>query len=175
MNQVYTSADHFWTGERVTTLRALFEQGLSNAQIAVEMNIKSRGAIIGKLHRLGLRREAGAAGAPKPVRVSSTRVAARLKEIKRLRPMEAFVRTTRASPSPAFESDGVTDLEIEIGDHRVSLLSAGPDQCRWPAADDGSANMVCGAHTASGPYCARHHFRSVQSRPVASRGEVATG
>jgi hypothetical protein len=167
--QAFSSVEGFWNPERITMLRHLHAEGLSNGQIARAIGAKSRAAISGKLDRLGLKRETTAGQAL--ARVSSSHVTKRVKELKQGRPAPAIAR---ASPSPALESDGVTDLELEIGDHRVSLLLAGPDQCRWPAADDGSATMVCGAYTASGPYCARHHFRSVQSRPVASQGEVAT-
>ncbi|MDB5608127.1 MAG: GcrA cell cycle regulator [Bradyrhizobium sp.] len=53
----YSAPDGFWTEPRVAQLRQLFHDGLSNNQIAIEMGVKSRNAVIGKLARLGLRRE----------------------------------------------------------------------------------------------------------------------
>lgn len=176
---VYSSVDRFWTDQRVAELKRLFDNGLSNNQIAVEMDIKSRNAVIGKLHRLGLTRGSGQdakqsngargivkrAQAPKP---------------QTQRPMEAFVRTRPIQADTAFdvhyievekEADGITDLSIYFA-NRVSLLSVGADQCRWPAADDGSATMVCGAPVCAGSYCARHALRSVR-HPVASQREMA--
>lgn len=48
-----------WTEERVATLRSLFDQKHSTAHIARELGGDlTKNAVIGKLHRLGLRREA---------------------------------------------------------------------------------------------------------------------
>lgn len=44
----------FWTDERVETLKRLWADGVSTAQIANELGAKSRNAIIGKASRLGL-------------------------------------------------------------------------------------------------------------------------
>lgn len=170
---VYASIDRFWNEARTTELRRLFHNGLSNNQIAVEMNIRSRNAVIGKLHRLGLTRDNGpgqkqsqaARGivrrvrAPKAVSVEPQHPKA-----------EAFVRAKSIQVDPAFETDGVTDLDIEFSANRVSLLSSGKDQCRWPAADDGSAAMVCGDPVRSGSYCKRHSLRSFRRPVVSGRG-----
>lgn len=169
----FSTIDGFWRPERVAKLRELRAQGLSNLQIARALGAKSRAAISGKLHRLGLGLETSA---PQPLsRVSSTHVEKRVKEIKQSRPMEALVRTAPAPrpPGPALQPDGFADIAVEAGASRVSLLSAAPDQCRWPAADDGSATMVCGAIVHTGSYCTRHALRMF-ARPVASRREAAT-
>lgn len=42
-----------WTDERVSTLTRMWEEGHSATRIAVALDL-SRGAIIGKIHRLGL-------------------------------------------------------------------------------------------------------------------------
>jgi len=43
-----------WTEENVITLRKLWRDGLSASQIAREMKVPTRNAVIGKIHRLGL-------------------------------------------------------------------------------------------------------------------------
>jgi GcrA cell cycle regulator len=162
---VYSTPDGFWNAVRVTQLRQLFYDGLSNNQIAVEMGVRSRSAVIGKLHRLGLKRETMAIS---PQSRGARSIVARARKPKPARPLEAFVRT-RAAPveDPAFATDGVTDIAVETIIGRVPLLSATDTQCRWPAADDGSATMVCGDRIVAGSFCARHALRGYQ-RPGAS-------
>lgn len=62
-----------WTDERVKTLKELWNKGHSAAEIARELGGVTRNTVIGKLHRIGLRREEGdtskakaVAGKPKP-------------------------------------------------------------------------------------------------------------
>lgn len=150
----HSSIDGFWTPERVTELRGLFDAGLSNNQIAVKMEIRSRNSIIGKLHRLGLKRETTAGEGLS--RTSSTRVTKRVKEIKQSR---------APTMAPMLETDCLADLPVDICPHRISLLSASADQCKWPAADDGSAILVCGDPVFSGSWCHRHAV-IVYLRPV---------
>jgi GcrA cell cycle regulator len=166
---VYSSPEGFWTEPRVTELRALFDKGLSNNQIAVAMGVKTRSAVIGKLHRLGLRREA-VATVSKQSR-GARGIVNRVQQQKPQRALEAFVRTKPISDSPALESDGVTDIAIEASADRISLLRAGAKHCLWPAADDGSATMVCGSRIIAGSFCARHARRGFQ-RPDALRGRA---
>jgi GcrA cell cycle regulator len=44
-----------WTDERIDSLRAMWEKGLTASQIAEELGGVSRNAVIGKAHRLGLK------------------------------------------------------------------------------------------------------------------------
>lgn len=50
--------------------------------------------------------------------------------------------------------------DVFLPAQRVRLMDAEPHQCRWPAADDGSATMVCGADVAHGSYCSTHFWKS---------------
>ncbi|MBX9795695.1 GcrA family cell cycle regulator, partial [Sphingomonas sp.] len=43
-----------WTDERIETLKAMWEKGLTASQIAETLGGVSRNAVIGKAHRLGL-------------------------------------------------------------------------------------------------------------------------
>src|SRR6516165_9441107 len=47
----------WWTDDRVTELRARHANGESGSQIGIAMHAKSRNAVVGKLYRLGLRRQ----------------------------------------------------------------------------------------------------------------------
>lgn len=167
---IYSSINSFWNDARVTRLQQLFYDGLSNNQIAVEMGVRSRSAVIGKLHRLGLKRETVAISSQSR---GARGIVNRVQNPKPQRPLEAFVRTRPIiKDDPALESDGVTDIAVETSAGRISLISAGAEHCRWPAADDGSATMVCGDKIVAGSFCLRHALRGFQ-RPDASRGEGA--
>lgn len=45
-----------WTEERIEELKAMFHAGFSASQIARKLGAVSRNAVIGKLHRIGLKR-----------------------------------------------------------------------------------------------------------------------
>lgn len=134
----------FWTDQRVAELRRLAETGLSCRQIACEIGGGvSRNAVIGKLVRLGINR--GHAGrsasvprtprAPRPRRQSTLIFAPTLAELPSIEEI----------PAPF------------VCANRVPLLEAQEGQCRWPAADDGSAMMVCGnPKFGAYSYCAGH-------------------
>jgi GcrA cell cycle regulator len=142
-----------WSPDRVQQLRDLFEQGCSCRQIAAKLGGVSRNAVIGKLTRLGLTDRARArplkpATAPKQKTVRAPRL--------RIAANNAPTSAKTAVP-PA-----QVNVSIDIAATRISLLDARKDQCRWPAADDGSAAMVCGAATCGGSYCASHSWLSVR-------------
>jgi GcrA cell cycle regulator len=146
-----------WTDDRIGQLKQLWEAGHSANQIAAELGGVSRNAVIGKIHRLGL---SGRAKSPLPT--AHTHHAA--KHIKETRPKgndgsEAFrivhaIKKARAT-APAIPA-AIAPEPLEIIASRVSLLAAASNQCRWPAADDGSATMVCGARVRGGSFCAGH-------------------
>jgi GcrA cell cycle regulator len=133
-----------WTDERIAELKRLFELGLSCSQIAAELGGVTRCGVIGKLNRLNLHKENSASAkssrfqrAPRP-------------------------RAPRQKPEPQFPPlSVVTPDEPEVAPdfypNRVSLLDATESHCRWPAADDGTAMMVCGDPKNAGKsFCIRH-------------------
>jgi GcrA cell cycle regulator len=159
---IFDSVERFWTAERVSELKRLFENGLSNNQIAVEMNIKSRNAVIGKLHRLGLNRDGSIetrglhVSLPKKVR------AAKPKPVEIPPPAPKPVPQKPARGGPELDVESIKDLAFETTATRIPLLAARANQCRWPAADDGSATMVCGEIASEGSYCRRHASLAVR-------------
>ncbi len=46
-----------WTDKRVSKLKKLWEQGYSGSEIAEILGCVSRAAVLGKLHRLGMKRK----------------------------------------------------------------------------------------------------------------------
>lgn len=161
-----------WTEERVEELKSLHAAGLSASLIADRMGLESRGAICGKLHRLGLsklrpqtiaRQEKKRGCAPKP-KMNGGALIAKIKarEIKR----------TRANKSEDFESDGLlrtelTDLAPEqYISEPVALLDLKDHHCRWPIEKNGET-FYCGEipRDETVPYCQRHCRVAYKGRP----------
>ncbi|WP_426954710.1 GcrA family cell cycle regulator [Muricoccus radiodurans] len=137
-----------WSTEAIDTLRALWAEGHSTAEIGRRMGI-SKNAVVGKAHRLHLsarpspiqreRAEAatGTAG-PRP----APRVAAA--PAPRIAPAPAVVA---APPPPAPRAPVVRPFQ------RVMARS-----CCWPIGEPGATDFrFCTAEAAGGkPYCAEH-------------------
>jgi GcrA cell cycle regulator len=135
---------HFWTDDRIAELKRLFEKGLSCSQIAAELGHVTRNAVIGKLNRLGL---------GKGPTASSARIAA----LRPTQPREPKPRLKPRFPPLSVVSTDEPALPPDVCPNRISLLDAMEGHCRWPAADDGSASMVCGDDKFPGhAWCARH-------------------
>ena len=128
-----------WTPERCNILRAMYAEGLSGGQIAMELKI-TRNAVIGKVNRLGLTRDfhASPKAHPKPKHRPQKRVQ-----------WKPSVRLP--APEPIIEADATGDLPL-IG-AGVALLDLRSGQCRWPYGD--GPFVFCGRPTRD-IYCARH-------------------
>lgn len=70
----------------------------------------------------------------------------------------------RTGEKAILSGDEATDLAAEEFPNRIPLMAARDHHCRWPAADDGSGSMVCGAPVHDRSYCHHHYTRSVRSR-----------
>ena len=140
-----------WTPERVEQLRSCVVNGLTCSQIAAEIGV-TRNAIIGKIHRLGLKplRSPGTPARTCPPRTASPRFSQR----KLLRLMFA------EAPSLAAEQTNET-ATVESA-QRCSLLELAAGKCRWPVCDplgDGGRTdfVFCGNEAVAGfSYCPGH-------------------
>jgi GcrA cell cycle regulator len=140
-----------WTPERVEQLRTCVVNGLTCSQIAAEIGV-TRNAIIGKIHRLGLKplRSPGTPARACPPRAASPRFSQR----KLLRLMFA--------EAPSLAADQTADLESIESAQRCSLLDLAAGKCRWPVADPtgdrgGTDFVFCGNAAVTGfSYCAGH-------------------
>jgi GcrA cell cycle regulator len=135
------SLDQKWPDEDTNSLRQLWEGGYSASQIGKALG-RTRNAVIGKVHRLGLpkRRERYAQGVRK-VRVPKLKLA----------PLPVRVVQKKVTPmyTPPDEpvSLNLTLMHLELG------------QCRWPHGE--GPIFFCGhpSHKASS-YCEHHLHRS---------------
>jgi len=133
-----------WSEDRVTTLKALWLDGLSASQVAKALGGVTRNAVIGKIHRLGLGGRAVASGPARPVRTSIPRsprrvTAPRGKPAIRLTPLPA-------PPQAPLEGPGLVS----------SLATLGAHACKWPIGDPKAPSFSFCGRLANGPYCPAH-------------------
>lgn len=147
-----------WTDERVQLLKRLWNEGLSASQIAREPGGLTRGAICGKIHRMGLPAR----------RLAFVRVRGlnSVKRERKPRPLAwnspdavAARKAIAAKRRDDLDSIEVVELTAEQSATAVPFMQLGPNTCRWPLGDprDLSAMRFCGAAPAGGPYCVHHH------------------
>lgn len=134
-----------WTDERIDTLKKLYAENFSAGEIAAVFGGITRNAVIGKLHRLGIRR-----GIKKhPNSVVGWR--------------KRRVPTLRAAPKPQPRPDiapacEAADLPPDHSPCAVTFAELAEQHCRWPIGDPQSPDFrFCGAPKIDdAPYCARH-------------------
>lgn len=133
-----------WTEEAIATLRRLWDEGLSTAEIGRRMGI-SKNAVVGKAHRLNL------SPRPSPIRrAPGTAVPAR-------RP--AAPAPPRPVPMVAAPPARPADRPAPVVAMRPAPpLRLGSGACCWPIGDPGAPGFrFCGAPALVGkPYCADH-------------------
>ncbi|WP_343699633.1 GcrA family cell cycle regulator [Caulobacter sp.] len=139
-----------WNAERVTTLKTLWLNGSSAAEIAKALGGVSRNAVIGKVHRLGLsgRMEPSAPRRSRPDRPVA-KAPRRPGPPKPPPPPAAPAVRRRAAPAEPVEAIA------RIFDATALTRRL----CRWPVGDPKVPGFgFCGAAVlAQGPYCPGHH------------------
>lgn len=130
-----------WTDSRVATLKKLWSEGKTAAEIASELGGVTRNAVIGKAHRLKLSGRGGA-NIQTPKKVKKKAVQAR-------KPKPANVNI-----APQKKTILKSDSERE----RIPLIDMAPNQCKWPIGDPKTADFgFCGDRKVPGiPYCIEH-------------------
>ncbi|MBK0023967.1 GcrA cell cycle regulator [Ochrobactrum sp. S46] len=158
-----------WTESRTESLKNLWAEGFSASQIAAQLGLVSRNAVIGKIHRLGL-----------ASRRTNTKVAARSKSIgssvqSARKPSSVRVERTVSIGSTVVKSD-TEDAMPTVSARilpifpRVTLMELKPSSCKWPIGDPLFPEFrFCGAQTENGaPYCNYHACHAYQTRAVSS-------
>jgi GcrA cell cycle regulator len=132
-----------WTDERVETLKRLWRDGLSAAQVAKALGGVTRNAVIGKVHRLGLSGSRSAANRrPRSAKVRP----ARLPRGRTIAASPAEAETARFE-EPAGLARRLEDLCIRA--------------CKWPIGDPKAEDFAfCGRDAEDGPYCVVHRRRA---------------
>jgi GcrA cell cycle regulator len=179
-----------WTDERIELVRTLWSQGASAQRIARELGAGiSRGAVLGKIHRLGIVEMSPNSGARrsenKNARIAARRehdVAGESASSERGLPnnqrrLPAWVRD--AEP---YRDNPLADAEIPAS-QRCALLELSGCTCRWPIGDPSRSDFFfCGAEAFPGkPYCVAHCARAYRQEeetrperaPASSRGRTS--
>lgn len=151
-----------WTEQKVAELKALNAKGMSFTDIGIELGF-TRGAVGGKLHRLGLtdtRPKSARRGQHPRIKTKiENSFAGRLKR-------EAGAAAMREQ----FSAIEIIDLPPDQSAVAVSLFKLKPQSCRWPLGDprDIAAMRFCGADQCEGKsYCAHHYRMAYQSKSAA--------
>ena len=145
-----------WNDQAISTLRALWTDGHSTAEIGRRMGI-TKNAVIGKVHRLGL------SGRPSPIRTGPR--APRAKRVTRGQPTlppafrpVAVVAAPRTSTPPA-RPVATSPL--------APLVLPTRGFCQWPVGEPRAPGFrLCDATALYGrPYC-ETHCRTAYARPA---------
>jgi GcrA cell cycle regulator len=140
-----------WPPEQLDALRALWASGKSASVCAEQLGGRTRNAVIGMVHRLGLpKRQTRVVGrvSARPMACSKPKVPRPAQPARIAQPMVVYAplpRTEAWKPLPGTQPVGLTDL--------------GASMCRWPVTVD-RPWLFCGA-AADGVYCSAHKARSV--------------
>lgn len=167
-----------WTDERIATLKKMWKEGKSAAEIAKTLGKGvTRNAVIGKAHRMGLSGRPSPIKKPAPVKKEpAAKKAPPHKEApapKKSAPAPAPARE-KANPALQKEAEELKKIEKEIVPlgGGVSLLELTERMCKWPIGDPREPDFTfCGRGIRAGtPYCPDHAAMAYQT---SSRGRAA--
>lgn len=156
-----------WTEERDAELRRMWDSGMSAKQIAISLKCGlTRNAVIGRLHRLGLRR----GDKPRIERVAKV-------QAERVRTSKAVIRLPRPARPPILPTEPLPEFRCEPIGPGVALLDLQWRHCRWPVHRDGEPARFCGAERMPGTYawCAAHRRIGIAPRTTRAAGEAFAG
>ena len=152
--------DQVWTDERIEELKRLFEENLSASETAAKMGGGlTRMSIIGKWHRLGLKR-----GRKGTYRKPAEPTKARKPTICSVSCWSAFSVESKPLELPA-------EPVVDVIPLHISLDALNNKTCRWPYGD-GPRFTFCGCDVVSGPYCKAHKSIAVGKGTVSERSAV---
>ena len=144
------------------TIVTLWQAGHTATQIAKQVGVKTRAAILGKLNRLGLLGKR-----PKVCKspVSPQEKRRRNKEAtRRYRSKFNFARAITPRAMAAGLTDGISGAPPSLN---IPLVDLEPRHCRWPIGDPKQPDFAfCGHKPHPGlPYCCHHARIAYQVRP----------
>lgn len=126
-----------WTDERVDLLKTLWTAGVPTGEIADKMGLKSRGAVTGKIRRLGLSgRIASTGNVPRPRPTPQEKTAQAIE-------MAAQLPENRTGPFLPIEMLGSTDVMTQCRNHPWDLGMPGAGFCAQPVSPGHSYCPQC--------------------------------
>jgi GcrA cell cycle regulator len=142
-----------WNEDMITRLRAMWEEGLSTAEIGRRLAV-SKNAVVGKAHRLNLKAR------PSPIR-RGVEKAPRRRQAKRVQGATLPVLAASLAPMPVVETPRVV---MERPSPPVLRAVPAPRHgqrvtpCCWPIGEPGTRSFrFCDVDAVPGkPYCNEH-------------------
>jgi len=166
-----TSVLH-WTDAEDADLAKLWHEGWSASQIARRLHVlghlaRSRNAIIGRVHRIGLPPRA----TPDRLVPKHNMSGRKSTYAKGKQALQAYNRKQGCKAMSKAELERAREKNIRNVARWAALATAEPDvgppaqaaddPCRWPFGDPKKPSFYfCGAPIARGAYCAAHHARA---------------
>jgi GcrA cell cycle regulator len=147
--------------DKTDVIIAMWREGRTATAIACAVGVKTRSAILGKLHRLGLLGQRGQHKKPAAHHRARNKEATRRY---RARLNSKFTRSSPAIPQRVNKTAWVSvppspDAPPSLN---LSIIAVKPDQCRHIAGDD---HLCCGNPIIEGTSWCDHHYRVVYWRP----------
>lgn len=151
------SESYDWNDEAVSSLRCLWSEGHSTAEIGRRLGV-SKSAIVGKVHRLDLPARAS------PIR-QARQTGARLAQPRAPVPKRTGIMPILLHALPSGAPEAVTRPEAPPAPPAPARRSSGRSCC-WPIGHPGTPDFrFCGNPAAAPkPYCAEH--ASIAYRPL---------
>lgn len=157
-----------WTDERIATLKKMWKEGKSAAEIAKTLGKGvTRNAVIGKAHRMGL------SGRPSPIKKSAApkkeaapkKTAAKAPRSKKATTPAAAPTAKAAAPVKEAEDVKIFEKDVVPPGGGVALLDLTERMCKWPIGDPRDDDFTfCGLAIRPGtPYCAQHAAMAYQT------------
>lgn len=171
-----------WTDERIATLKKMWKEGKSAADIAKTLGKVTRNAVIGKAHRMGL------SGRPSPIKKPTAAPKAKetaakkpvLRSVKKPLPVAASTKKLNPlSSRPEVEEPKFFEKEAVPEGGGIPLIELTERMCKWPIGDPRDADFIfCGLGIRVGtPYCPGHAAMAYQTssrgRPAAAAAAAA--
>lgn len=134
-------SEDVWTEERVASLKKLWPQGLSATRIAHLLGGLTKNQVVGKVHRLGIAREAQAVRESISVAVKMRRRAERDEKAKARVEREA-ARAAKAEEKAAAKVVPIRPMAVNPFTGPSKLLEDLQNgECHWPINDPGAGRM----------------------------------
>lgn len=170
-----------WTDERINTLKKMWKEGKSAAEIAKTLGKGvTRNAVIGKAHRMGL------SGRPSPIKKPAPPKKDAAPKVAKTAAPKAAPAKKAAAPAasakvvpPSREAEELKKLESaapKIGGG-VALIDLTERMCKWPIGDPKDADFsFCGLTIRAGtPYCPEHAAMAYQASSRRSGTAIGRG
>ncbi len=168
MSLVHNQFNSPWSEDRIGTLKTMFFSGETYAKIAIVIGI-NRGAVAGKVNRLGIERPPRPKLSPEEKRAKRTAYAREyrkrnpdiIKAIERRARLKRLGEDAERNRRRKIDSaTPLTDLRLLPGDtpahERVHIVDLNDNHCRWPY----EGLTFCGRKKARGSYCEHHAGRA---------------